>query len=883
MTPQRLISALLLVALAIPVVAEAQEPGSVTRRRNFNAQQKPRVAVMKFEDTNADATKEKLGVAASGFLTTFLKQRSQLVVIERQNLDAVLDEWKKRETGVTTTRTEVDPLAPVLDPAQAVPVPQPQPQILASIEAIIEGRVTVLGNTVEIDARLVSPEDGRIIAASNQRGPRNDLRETVDRLGVELEQLFLRPYYGNLTVTVEYPANVRVFLTPILSVNASDDERPAVALDRTFTPQAEAVQYEKWVTVPNVANISSLLGGWYSVRLERPGYDPVGIDSSRIVLQASPGQQPRLTQSNGSPLTPEQQAFVVEIAPFETRKWPLDTRQVRLDKRGGSVALRVRREFLDTEYKDPATLTGLKTFVRSETRVWGEGADTLQLGMLEINDLTDVWPTVAGGNLPSSGTFSKIRALLDDTARCHPNEPGRVLFDNFTGGRLLVPDYHALPANARRLPVGSYRAAAVMPNYTVRVTSTFEVADKAENRVVQLDLKRRTGDVTIMRLEPPSPGHNVVFEGAETKFRLVVPLDFTKTKVIPNLPVDNYTVSTDFPGFDQWRYSFELTSDATASVDFGVPPPTDPRRREPVDLRGNGGDCTWGEGRGDLPRFALDLKTQPWIAGRVDRMNRFSDPSLSVRKDATARFDQWIAAEEKRKPSPAAGAATQSLLVARPAAAIEEDDQIEFLRWYLRQIDLLYLNDADIQRVLKLPEAVKLVREYIDSGGAVYAFVSQPADFTPLFGAPLTFEPRKQFRKEVELRPGDVKQVTLDLKLEFQLQREFPVLKVDKAGTAPWRVVSYRKGGRKEPAILEKGDINTGGYVLVWLDALDQLPGHALTDEALAAVEKRALMWAQYLMYRRVGPTSAQRADAQGKLDTAFAARGQAKMLPGTN
>lgn len=876
MKPHTVVSLVLLAALTIPAAALAQDSASATRRRNFTAQQKPRVAVMKFENTNAEATQQGFGSSVSAMLITFLKRQSQLVVVERQNLDAVLDEWKKRETGVAATPTEVDPLSPVLDPTQAVPVPQPQQQLLASIEAILDGRVTVLGDSVEIDARLISPEDAHIIAAGHQSGPRTALRETVERLGIELEQGLLRPYYGNLTVTVDQPSNVRVFLTPILSVNASDDERPAVPLDRTLTPQARVVQYEKWVTVPNVANISSLLGGWYSVRLERPGFESVGIDSSRIVLQDSPGQQPRLAQVNGSPLTPDQQAFVVEITPFETRKWPMDARQVRLTKKGGSVALRVRREFLDSDYMDPATLTGLKTFVRAETRERRDGDNVTQLAMLEINDRSDLEVGgAADAARVTSGASLQIQARLDDIARCHPYEPGRVVFDSFNGGRLLVPDYHTLPAAARRLPVGSYRVWAVMPNYTVRTTSVFDVADKVEDRIVQVDLKRMTGSVTVFRSEPPSPGSNIVFEGEETKFRLVVPLDFTNSKRIDNLPVDTYIVTTDLPGFNQWRSTFDLISDANITTTLGS---------EPAKAEADLGACAIKEDKLPAALFAFDLKTQPWLAGRVERMNRFSDPSLSVRKDFSQMLDTFIAAEETRRPDPRRGNDTQSLLVSRASAVIEEDDQLEYLRWYLRQIDLLYLDDTDMQRLLKLPEAAKLVREYIDGGGAVYCFISQPGDFTSILGAPIALEPRKQFRKEVELRPGDVKQMTLDLKLEFQLQREFPVMKVDKAGTGPWRVVSYRKKGRKEPAILEKGDVATGGYVLVWLDALDQMPIHTVTDEALSSVEKRALMWAQYLMYRRLGPTSPQRTDAQSKLDTSFTARGEGKMLPqGTN
>lgn len=897
MTPQKLSSVLVLAALIGPMAAAAQEPGS--DRRNFTAQHKAKVAVMKFENTNAEATAQGFGASVSAMLITFLKRQSQLVVVERQNLDLLLDEWKKRETGVVQAPPDTDPLqAPVLDPTQALALPAPQQQPLFEyIDAILDGRVTVLGDcgdnrrdaqgarapapppsedrcSVEIDARLISPRDAHIIAAAHRSGKRSDLRSTVEALGVDLEQGLLRPYYGNLTLTVDQPTNVRVFLTPILRKGASDDERPAVPLDRTFTPQPTQVLVEKWVTTPNVANVASLLGGWYSVRLERPGFESVGVDNTRLQLNDTAGQTPRLEQINGAPLTPEQQSFVVQIVPFETRKWPTDGRQVQLSKKGGSVAIRVRREFLDREYREPADVAGLKTFLRAETRDPRDARRGTGVAMLEINDRSDL-DAAATGAVQGAATLNaaalQIQSRLDDISRCS-YEPSRPVFEEFAGGRLLIEDYHRLPAGqARRLPVGSYRISALAPNYWVRTTSVFDVADKVDDRIVQVDLKRMTGAVTVTRTEPPSPGSHMVLQGRDTKFRQQVPLDFTGRKTIVDLPVDTYDVSTDLPGFDQWKGWFVLESDANIPGKPSV---------EAAKAEADAGDCVVKEEKVPEATFAFDLKTQPWLGGRVERMNRFSNPNVSVRKDFTQRFDTFVSGEQKKQPDPARAANDAgSVLVARPTAAIEADDQLEYLQWYLGQIDLLYLDDADMQRLVKLPAAAKMVRDYIDRGGAVYCFISQPGDYASILGAPISFDTKRNARKEIELRQGDVKQLQLNLKLEFQQAREFPTLRVGKEGTTPWKVVAYRKKG-KEPAILEKGEVGSGGYVLVWLDSLTQLPEHKITEDALATIEKRAFAWAQFLMYRRVGPNSPLRADAESKLNTPFSASGEGKVLP---
>lgn len=77
-------------------------------------------------------------------------------------------------------------------------------------------------------------------------------------------------------------------------------------------------------------------------------------------------------------------------------------------------------------------------------------------------------------------------------------------------------------------------------------------------------------------------------------------------------------------------------------------------------------------------------------------------------------------------------------------------------------------------------------------------------------------------------------------------------------------------------------DPASGGYVLVWLDSINALLlDHPLTQQTLGAVEQRAIAWAQYLMYRRFGPQSNERREAQNKLQTFLvSANGEAKILP---
>jgi len=845
--------AAVLMTLAVPAGAQdapqpppTPPPAAAPRQKVYTAQQKPRVAVMQFENTNQLAKEQKYGESVSAMLITFLKRKSQLVVVERQNLDKVLNEWKLEGSGATA------------------PENAEQKKELEVIDAILDGRVTVLGDKgneeVEIDARLISKDDAHIISAGHQRGKTATLRNVVEMLGIELEHGFLRPYYGSLTVTVTEPTNARIFLTPVLSVNASDDEKPPIELDQTVSPQAQQILYDKWVTVPTVATISNLLGGYYTIRIDRPGYEGVSTDNSKMVVQDSFGQMtPR--QINGDPLKPEQQRFLVQITPFETKKWPADNKPITLVKKGGSITVQARREFLEREYKPTEGLSELKTYVRAETSAGAAAASAPAL--LEINNRDDLTGAIANADGPV-GPSVLVQKKLDPLNACE-YKSGQGVFEDFLGGRILVEDYHKIgEAAGKKLPVGSYRVYAAMPNYAWLTSPVFDVADKVDDRVVQLDLRRLRGTVTVMRTEAPSPEHHIVLEGTETKYKQTVALDFTGKKTINDLPVDTYTVTTDQPGFNEWRGTFTLTATNVKPI---------------VDEDG----CAVTAARPPVATFAFDLKTQAWLAGRLTKMNKFSNDSLSRRPDFSDLLDQLMKAEEGRRPATGA-AANDALLVGRSQnnGDVKTQQLNEYMRLYLRQIDLLYLDDSDVKRLLKLPQTAEMIRTYISRGGAVFCFISEPGDFSSLFGTTLTLDPKPEEHGELELRQGDVSQIQLDLKVEFPQKRTFPTLRFgSKEPLGEWRVVAFRRKGRKEPAIVEYGDLNTGGYVLAWLDSIDKLEDHQLTQQAFATVEKRAIAWSIYLMYRRLGPNSQDRREAQDRLQTlSFNARGEGKIVP---
>jgi TolB-like protein len=845
----------LLVLMTTPAAAQdvpaPQAPVPAPTRQNaYTAQQKPRVAVMQFENTNELAKQQKYGESVSAMLITFLKRKSQLVVVERQNLEKVLTEWKLDTSGITGAASA------------------DRQKELEVIDAILDGRVTVLGEKgneeIEIDARLISKNDAHIISAGHQRGRTSMLRTVVEMLGIELEHGFLRPYFGSLTVTISEPTNVRVYLTPVLSIKASDDEKPPIELDQTVSPQARQVLYDKWVTVPTVATISNLLGGWYTIRVDRPGFEGLGTDNSKLVVQDSLAQL-MPTGLNGAPPTPEQQRFLVHIKPFESTTWPNEGRSMRLAKKSGSIALQVKREFLDRDYRPAGEITDLKTWLRAEPA----GTAPASSALLDMNNRDDLAGAIAMDGEAVSAASVLVQKKLDSATSCTFSQ-ARPVLDEFSGGRLLIEDYHRLAdAAARKLPVGTYRAMATLPNYAIgRTTSAFDVADKFDGRPVTLDLRRLRGKITVFRTEAPSPEHHLIFEGQETKFKRSVALDFTKEKTFVDFPVDQYVVTTDQPGFATWRGVFDLEAGAVKTeVDSAEIGACGVTLTAPAD-----------------PTFGFDLKSQPWLAGRLE-MNRFTSENLSRRPEFMRLLEDVMRTEEARRPT-TGQTANDALLVGRArtsAAEAQSKQAIDVLRSYLQDIDLLYLNDSDIRRILRLPQTAGLIRDYVAKGGALFCFVSSPGDYTSLLGANLSFAAKPTRHGDLELRPGDVSQVRLNIKLGLTANREFPTLRVsNKEPLKDWRVLAYRRTGRKEPAIIERGDLNSGGYVVVWLDSARNLEPHPLTEETLSAVEKRAIAWSVYLMYRRLGPASQDRQQAQGNLQTlTFNASGEAKLMPG--
>jgi len=110
-------------AAATPTPAAIPQEANFTVTGDFTAQRRPRVTVFEFQNTNTDARSALYGPSVEAMLVTFLKHKSQFVVVERQNstLKRLLEEKQRIQRGQTERRPgEVSDRAGALEHARRV-------------------------------------------------------------------------------------------------------------------------------------------------------------------------------------------------------------------------------------------------------------------------------------------------------------------------------------------------------------------------------------------------------------------------------------------------------------------------------------------------------------------------------------------------------------------------------------------------------------------------------------------------------------------------------------------------------------------------------------------------------------------------------------------
>lgn len=944
-TKRSTLAAALLVLLTTWLPTELSAQPQIKLTESYTAQRRPRVAVLSFKDTNHQAGEARFGASVEAMLVTFFKRKSQFVVVERQDTQAIWDEWKLRQTGAVRVQPEDSRLLEALEKIDVIllgsvtllpvmttattasrnaskkPAAKPRPgdgTQDASAEAEPGAKTTttttssVSGQRIEIDAKLLSRVDGRIIAAAQRSGPVTCLRSIVDRLGVALEREFLRPYYGQVTFRHTEPENVQVLLTPILLDKALDEEKPPIEYGATVGIGRERDTVEAWITDPTSYTIRNLLTGWYSMRLARPGYEGSGSENARWEARSAASGSQVFDKLSGKPLAAlplELQRYVVRVDPLRTATIDGDNLGFEFPKLGSPLQTIAKRQYLD------------KGYLHTPQRIY-----LLGKGELEINSFE---PPAEYAEDESCDLFEEKEPSVVALGRTHVPQGQSFDFESFKGGELVIEDY-----KGEVLPLGKYQIAFWEPEYQLlHARIPVHLGSKATRSV----LSRETRPVTLT-FTGARPGHRMFLEGKSTGQRFELPLDFDETTRSLTLPVDSYTVSTDVAGLTGWRKTFEL-------LPTNLAPPTYMPTEE--ELHRTGGDKSTdgavtsadeyesadeepelkkvlkpsnrGNGKASQPATTR-VKTRMVVAGRLEalslapdatREDVFVDRTLAgllnqllpqpqeseslmtglgsfakgVAKNATDSLTKaglkpaekelsknpWgslvvDAAHKTREEKPAPPPAEpqpepKGKPVPPPQPADPEVLRAELVD-RLQDVDLLVLNDDDMSRLRAHPEVAGLVQNYVDAGGALLAFVGDPGDYRGITGAPLVVDPKSKSTRSLRLSEGDALTASLTLsKKEWTVpsSRRLPRMKRFQ-NDGSWRVVAFTKRN-KGVRIVERGQRDHGGYVLVWFDRPQAFQAgqgggrNPDVDLVRSQIERRALDWARHLMERRYSQT----------------------------
>lgn len=132
---------------------------------------RPNLAVFSFDEVNPSQPAPGWGASLAEMLTTALINTGHYRIIERKQLEKVLEEQALGQSGA-------------LDAETAVVVGK-----LMSLDAIVVGSISSLTNVVEADARILNVETGEAIAATHSRAASADeLRQLAEALAKDISQ-----------------------------------------------------------------------------------------------------------------------------------------------------------------------------------------------------------------------------------------------------------------------------------------------------------------------------------------------------------------------------------------------------------------------------------------------------------------------------------------------------------------------------------------------------------------------------------------------------------------------------------------------------------------------------------------------------------------------
>ncbi|MCI0511743.1 PEGA domain-containing protein [candidate division KSB1 bacterium] len=146
----------------------------------------PNIAVIPFNDASAAAKKEGYGEAVANMLTTELIKGKVFQVVERNQIQRMLQELSLQSTGAIDAQTAK------------------QMGAILGVDILILGSVVKLESVVETDIRLINSQTGEALLAESghSENPR-ELRDMVIQLARKIEQRYSNRFNNETAFTSE--------------------------------------------------------------------------------------------------------------------------------------------------------------------------------------------------------------------------------------------------------------------------------------------------------------------------------------------------------------------------------------------------------------------------------------------------------------------------------------------------------------------------------------------------------------------------------------------------------------------------------------------------------------------------------------------------------
>lgn len=163
-----------------------------------DGQEQPRIAVLPFTDTNTSAKSEGYGEAIAGMLMTELINGKVFQVVERSEIDRMMQEIAFQISGAVDSRTAK------------------QIGELLGVDIIVFGNVAKFDPLVETDIRLVDTQSGEALLAEHASSESGvEIRNMVENLARKIEKRYMGRLMGEVTIT-SYPSEAFVFIDGVM-------------------------------------------------------------------------------------------------------------------------------------------------------------------------------------------------------------------------------------------------------------------------------------------------------------------------------------------------------------------------------------------------------------------------------------------------------------------------------------------------------------------------------------------------------------------------------------------------------------------------------------------------------------------------------------------